>query len=109
MVNQISVYACTHECWNCPDKKDCREFRREIESFNISSNRQKSKQNIMNTNYSLEEFLKFIGRASVRFNVTVEKIEEIWKVTHKKAVDILNDMMKKGILFEPKPAVFKVL
>ena len=109
MVNRISVYACTHECWNCSDKNECREFKREIESFSFNCRLQKSKHNIMKTNYRLEDFFRFIGRSSVRFNATVNKIEDIWKVTHEKAIDILNDLMKKGILFEPKPAVFKVI
>lgn len=109
MVNRISVYECTQEFGNCSDKKDSREFRREIEHLDIEFSKQKMKHNIMNTNYQLEEFLRFIGRSSFRINVGVDKIENIWKVTHEKAVDILNDLLIRGILFEPKPAVFKVL
>ena len=47
--------------------------------------------------------------SSLRFNVAVDKIADVWKVTHDKAVDILNDLMKKGFLFEPKSKVFRVL
>lgn len=57
----------------------------------------------------LKEFLDWMGNTTTWFQAVVDKIEEIWQVSYEKAKIILDDMLKKGILFEPKPAQFKVL
>jgi hypothetical protein len=39
----------------------------------------------------------------------IDRVEEIWQASNWKIVNILNDLLKKGILFEPKPAIYKIL
>lgn len=105
MVNKVTSYVCDYNCLFCSHPcKETRQFEREFERFKVLTTPTIENKKAINPNARLQELKNFIGNTSIHYHAVIDKIEELWQVPNTKAVEILNDLIRKGILFEPRPA-----